>query len=48
MLELLNGEEAKGEQIYQEMYTMQQDGTQVVGCYCCLVPPNLKKEQKSN
>ena len=45
MLELLNGEDSKEAQDLIEMYTAQQDGTQVVGCYCCQIPPNLKKPE---
>ncbi len=47
MLELLNGNELKPAQDLCEYYTMQQDGTQVVGCYCGQIPPNLKTEKKS-
>ena len=45
MLELLNGNDSKKNQDVSDVYTMQQDGTQVVGCYCCLIPPDLKKKK---
>ena len=45
MLELLNGSETKGN---QELTAHQQDGTQIVGCYCGQRPPDLNKKQKKD